>query len=154
MISVRPILLSLLALALLGGFLAACTPTVANRGHIVDPDKLAEVKVGESTRENVANILGSPSQIGTFDENVWYYFGRNTKQYSFLDPEIVKQQAVEVRFNDEGIVTELKTLDPKLAEDISPVGRKTPTYGHETTAIEQLLGNLGRPSGNAKDSKK
>lgn len=145
MISVRPILPAFLALTLLAGGLTACTPTVANRGHIVDPDKLAEVKVGESTRENVANILGSPSQIGTFDETVWYYFGRNTKQYSFLNPEVVKQQAVEVRFNDEGIVTELKTLDPKLAENISPVSRKTPTYGHETTVFEQLLGNLGRP---------
>lgn len=134
--------------------LGACEPTVANRGHLIDPDKMAEIKVGESTRENVATILGTPSQISTFDENVWYYFGRNTKQYSFLDPEIVKQQAVEVRFNDEGLVIEFKTLDPKLAEDISPVSRKTPTYGHETTVFEQLLGNIGHATGNAKDSKK
>ncbi len=150
MIVNRRSLLALLSLLAAVG----CTPTVANRGHLVDPDKMAEIKVGESTRENVATILGTPSQIGTFDENVWYYFGRKTEQYSFLNPDVIKQQAVEVRFNDEGVVTEMKTLDPKLAEDISPAGDKTPTYGHETTVFEQLLGNIGRPTGNAKDSKK
>lgn len=137
----------LLTVLLLAGSLAACAPTVANRGNIIDPDKLAEVKTGESTREDVAKILGTPTQVSTFDENTWYYFGRNTKQYSFLDPEIVAQKAVEVHFNDEGIVTALNELDPGEAQDISPVARRTPTYGHETTIVEQLIGNMGRPTG-------
>jgi len=42
-------------------------------------------------------------------------------------------------------VTEIKTFDPSLAQIVSPVDRKTPTYGHETTVFEQLLGNLGHP---------
>ena len=138
----------------LAGSLVGCAPTVSNRGNIIDPDKLAEVKTGESTREDVAKILGSPTQVGTFDENVWYYFGRNTVQYAFLNPEIVAQQAVEVHFNDEGIVTALNKLDPGEAQDISPVDRRTPTYGHETTILEQLVGNLGHPTGQgAKQSK-
>lgn len=142
-----------LALALLG--LCACTPTTANRGQIIDPEKLSEVQVNTSTREDVARILGSPTQVSTFDEKTWYYFGRNTKQYSFLDPEIVAQQAVEVKFNDEGIVTALSTLDPTAAQTVDPVSRRTPTYGHETTFLEQLLGNLGRPAGLAgKEGKK
>lgn len=142
-------------LTVLLAFLAACAPTVANRGNIVDPEKLAEVKVGESSREEVAKILGSPTQVGTFDENVWYYFGRSTKQYSFLDPEIVNQQAVEVHFTDEGIVKSIDKLDPAQAQDIAPVARRTPTYGHETTILEQLVGNLGRPAGvGGKESKK
>lgn len=137
----RPFFIALLFCVALG----ACAPTMANRGNILDPDKLAEVKVGESTREQVAASLGTPTQVGLFDENVWYYFGRSTKQYSFLDPEIIKQQAVEVRFNDEGVVTKLEVLDPSLAQNIDPVGRRTPTYGHETTVFEQLVGNLGKP---------
>ncbi len=134
--------------------LGACEPVHATRGHIVDPDRLAQIEIGQSTREDVANILGSPTQIATFDENVWYYIGRNTQQYSFLDPEVLNQKAVEVRFNDEGIVTALKTFDPSLAEDVSPVRRKTPTYGHETTVLEQLVGNLGRAGGIGKKETK
>jgi len=147
---VRPVLAGLVVL-----LLCACAPTIANRGNIVDPEKLAEVKPGESSREDVVRIIGSPTQVGTFDENVWYYFGQSTKQYSFLDPEIVNQQAVEIHFNDEGIVTKAEKLDPAVAQSVSPVDRRTPTYGHETTLIEQLVGNMGRPGGlGGRESKK
>lgn len=135
--------------------LAACEPTLATRGQILEPEKIAQIEIGKSTREDVANLLGSPTEIATFDEKVWYYIGRSTEQYSFLDPEVIKQKAVEVRFNDEGTVTAMRTFNPALAEDISPVGRKTPTYGHNTTFFEQLLGNLGRPGGlGGRESKK
>lgn len=130
--------------------LSACAPTVANRGNLLDPDKLAEIKVGSSTREDVANKLGSPTQVGTFDENVWYYFGRHTEQYSFFDPEVIEQRAVEVRFDDSGVVTALNNLNSADAEDVVPVDRRTPTYGHETTFVEQLIGNAGRAAPNAK----
>lgn len=135
--------LSLLSFCFL---LAACEPTIANRGNILDPDKLAEVKVGTSTREEVATHLGTPTMVSTFDDKVWYYAGRQTEQYSFFDPIVLKQKAVEVRFNDEGIVTALNDLDLSAAKDISPVDRRTPTYGNDDTFIKQLLGNLSRPT--------
>lgn len=129
-------------LALLG----ACTPTVANRGQMIDPEKIASVKVGLSTREDVAMILGSPTQVSTFNENTWYYFGRTTKQYSFLTPEVVEQKAVVVSFNDGGTVTDIHEQDPQMAKVVEPVSRRTPTHGRETTVIEQVVGNLGRPA--------
>lgn len=132
-------------LILLPLILAACTPTIANRGTLIEDEKLAEVKTGTSTREEVINLIGSPTQIATFDENTWYYFGRTTKQVAFFDPEIVKQESVEIRFNDDGVVTEVRKLDPSATQDINPVDRRTPTYGHQTTFVEQLFGNLGRP---------
>ncbi len=125
--------------------LAACTPTMANRGNMVDPDKLSQIKKGSSTREEVVNKLGTPTEIATFDENIWYYFGRRTEQYAFFDPEVLEQQAVEIHFDENGIVTEVDKLDPSASQEINPVTRRTPTYGHETTFFEQLLGNMGRP---------
>ena len=125
--------------------LMACEPTVANRGNILDADKLAEVKVGTSTREEVATKLGTPTQVSTFDDKTWYYVGRQTEQYSFLDPEVIKQKAVEIHFNDDGVVTSVTDLDLAAAKDITPVERATPTYGRDDTFIQQLLGNLSHP---------
>ncbi len=141
-------LFALCALLLIAG----CTPKVATRGHLLDPEKMAEIKVGESTREDVMNKIGSPTQVSTFDENTWLYFGRSTEQYSFLDPKITASKAVEIKFNDIGIVTAINELDPKAAQDVSPVSRSTPTYGHDMTFVEQLVGNLGSRVG--KESKK
>jgi len=125
--------------------LGACTPTVATRGNIIDPDKLAEVKIGTSTREDVATHLGTPTHVSTFDDKVWYYIGRQTEQYSFLDPEVTKQKAVEIDFDDQGTVTAITNLDLKTAAVADPVDRTTPTFGNDNTFIQQLIGNLGHP---------
>jgi len=125
--------------------LAACEPTIANRGNILEPDKLAEVKVGTSTREQVATTLGTPTEISTFDDKIWYYVGRQTEQYSFLDPEVLKQKAIEVRFDDQGVVTALNNLDLSEAHDVTTVDRRTPTYGNDDTLVRQLLGSLSHP---------
>ena len=127
---------------------------MVNRGNMLDADKLAEIKPGTTTLEEVATRLGTPTQIGTFDENVWYYVGRRTEQYSFFDPEVIEQKAVAVRFNDQGVVTVVKKLDAAESQDIDPVTRRTPTYGHETTVLEQLLGNLSSKGLGPKNKKK
>lgn len=132
----------LFMLALLG----ACEPTIANRGNILDPDKLSTVRVGTSTREEVAANLGTPTMVSTFDDKTWYYVGRQTEQYSFFDPEVIKQKAVELKFNDEGVVIALNDLDLSEAQNVSPVDRSTPTYGNDDTFIIQLLGNLSHPT--------
>lgn len=126
--------------------LSACEPTVANRGNILDTDKLTEIKAGVSTREDVATKLGTPTQVSTFDDKVWYYVGRQTEQYSFLDPEVVKQKAVEIRFDDKGVVASVTDLDLADAKNIEPVDRATPTFGHDDTFIKQLIGNLSHPT--------
>ena len=126
--------------------LTACEPTVANRGNILDADKLAEVKVGTSTRDEVARHLGTPTQVSTFDDKTWYYIGRQTEQYSFLDPEVVKQKAVEVKFDDQGVVVAVNDLNLADAKEVNTVDRATPTYGRDDTFIRQLIGNLSRPT--------
>jgi outer membrane protein assembly factor BamE (lipoprotein component of BamABCDE complex) len=125
--------------------LAGCVPMVANRGNILDPDRLAEIKPGTSTREEVATKLGTPTQVSTFDEKIWYYFGQQTEQVSFLDPKVTERQTIAIAFNDDGVVTAVNKLSPNDVAAIDPVGRRTPTYGRETTVLEQLVGNLGRP---------
>lgn len=136
----------ILLLASLALLLGACEPTVANRGNILDTEKLNEIKVGTSTREEVATKLGTPTQISTFDDKKWYYIGRQTEQYSFLDPEVIDQQATEISFDDQGVVTSINKLDvASAAADVAPVDRRTPTYGSEVTLVKQLLGNLARP---------
>jgi outer membrane protein assembly factor BamE (lipoprotein component of BamABCDE complex) len=141
----KPGFLQILIIGSLAALLG-CEPTIANRGNILDPDKLAEIKVGTSTREDVATKLGTPTAVSTFNDKIWYYIGRQTEQYSFLDPEVVEQKGIQVTFDDKGTVTAVTPLDPKLAEDIQPVDRSTPTYGRSDTLLKQLLGDMAHPT--------
>lgn len=126
--------------------LAACTPTVAKRGNLLDETQLSQIKVGESTREDVARVLGTPTQTGTFDDKVWYYIGQRTEQEAFFDPELKEQKVVAVEFTPEGKVSGINQSGAEKARGIEPVASKTPTYGKQMTLMQQLLGNLGRPT--------
>jgi len=139
----RTMLLRLSALALFAS-LGACS-TTAVRGNITDPDAVAKIKVGQSRMEDVSGLLGTPSQVGTFDDKVWYYIGQRTERIAFLAPEVTERRVVVVVFDDKGLVTAVKTNDdPNSGTDVETVDRKTPTAGRELTFMEQLLGNVGR----------
>lgn len=127
------------ALLLLG----ACAPTVVNRGNLLDPDKLAMVKPG-AARETVLAAIGSPTVQGSFDDKDWYYVGRRTEQYAFLDPKVATQQTVHVRFDDNGLVQAVETLSPDAVQEIAAAPGATPSFGNEKTWVQDLFGNIGR----------
>ena len=123
--------------------LNACTPTVANRGNLVSDDQIGEVISGFHTRTDVLRYMGSPTTIAPFDENVWYYIGQETAKKGILDPKVVDERVVQVRFDDEGTVLEVAEIDAGRTD--IPVERdRTPTHGNDLTFMQQLLGNVGR----------
>ncbi|MDD3030235.1 MAG: outer membrane protein assembly factor BamE [Alphaproteobacteria bacterium] len=124
--------------------LGACAPTVANRGHSIDADLLAQLKPGLSTREDVAVTLGSPTVVSSFDDKVWYYIGCQTEKYTFSRAKILQEEAVEVDFDDKGVVTAVKNLDIAGASPVQMVERETPTFGQEKTVLRELLGDFSR----------
>jgi outer membrane protein assembly factor BamE (lipoprotein component of BamABCDE complex) len=137
---------ALLTIGLLGLGLVGCTPIVAQRGNLVEDSRLAQIQSGQTTREQVQYVLGTPTSTGTVDGSTWYYIGRRTAQTAFLDPEVTAQRIVRVRFDAEGTVQEVKELDGNDAVYIAPVARVTPTVGHDLGFFEQLLGNLSKPT--------
>lgn len=138
-----PLLVSL-AVALSAVSLAACAPTVDERGNLPEPEKLAKIQPGTTTREQVAQILGTPSSTGVFDDKNWYYISRRTSQISFLDPDVLDQQVYIVNFDDKGVVSGVGHKDLKDGREIEPAPGATPAPGRELTFFEQVLGNIGR----------
>ena len=134
------------ALLMLSITLASCTPTIAKRGNSIEEDQLKQIVVGESTREDVAKVLGTPTQMATFDDKTWYYIGQRTEKEAFFDPELKEQKIVTVEFTPEGKVSTVTKSGAEKAQDVDVVNAKTPTYGKNLTILQQLLGNIGRPS--------
>lgn len=136
-------ILSVLCLTLACASIAACTPTQATRGNIVEDYRMAEIVPGVSTRTSVLQSMGSPTTKAPFDEDVWYYIGQKTEKTGIFDPKVVDKKIVVVAFNQEGIV---ETIDKVEADqiDVPTVRRKTATSGNEMTVMQQLLGNVGR----------
>lgn len=132
------------ALAVAAASLVACAPTVDQRGNLPDPEKVAQIHPGTTTREQVAQLLGTPSSTGVFNDRNWYYISRRTKQVAFLDPDVLDQQVYIVNFDDKGVVRGVDHKDLKDGRDIEPAPGATPAPGRELTFVEQVLGNIGR----------
>ena len=135
---------ALVAVALAAVTLAACAPTVDQRGNLPDPDQLALIHAGTTTRQQVAKILGTPSSTGVFDDKNWYYISKKTEQVAFLDPDVLDQQVYIVKFDDKGVVQGVDHKDLKDGREVEPAPGATPAPGRELTFLEQVLGNIGR----------
>lgn len=128
--------------------LAACSPTVATRGNLLEDERLAQIQPGASTRDDVAAILGTPSSVGTFDPNVWYYIGQRTEKTAFFRPDVAERKVVVMRFDDTGVLSAMEQLDASDGQEVEIVDRRTPTAGKELTVVEQIISNLGRFNNN------
>ena len=64
------------------------------RGNLADKDRLQQIQPGVSTRDDVAAVLGTPSTMGTFDPNTWYYIGARTEKTAFFRPDTVERKVV------------------------------------------------------------
>jgi outer membrane protein assembly factor BamE (lipoprotein component of BamABCDE complex) len=127
--------------------LTGCSISEDQRGNLPDPEKLAQLQPGNTTKEQVVRILGSPSSASTFDDNVWYYISRRVKQVAFFSPTVLDQQVYIVDFDDKGVVRDVGHKTLADSRSISPAPGATPAPGRELSFMEQLLGNVGRFGG-------
>lgn len=135
-----------LGLWLLAGAVGACSSTVHTDGQIPDPVKLASIEPGVQTQDEVMTLLGTPSSTSVVDGGTWYYISKRTSTFAFFEPEVLDQRVVAISFDDSGVVTNVERYELADANDVSPVGRKTPTKGRQLTVWDQMVGNLGRYS--------
>jgi outer membrane protein assembly factor BamE (lipoprotein component of BamABCDE complex) len=130
---------------ILSGFLmvSACTPTTVNRGNFLHQDDIAAIQPFTSNKNDVLNILGTPTAKAVFDENTWYYVGLTTEKKSFMDEKVTGRQTVKISFSDTDFVDTIALVENDPV-DVPTNNRITPTSGNEVTALQQILGNIGK----------
>lgn len=130
----------------------ACTPTVAQRGNMLEDQQMKTIVPGIHTRSDVLRILGSPTTQAPFNDDVWYYIGQETEKRGILDPDVTKERVVVVVFNPDSTVYFLKEMPRGARLDVPIERNKTPTHGNDMTIMQQMLGNIGRFNTQTKES--
>ncbi len=134
--------LSLAVAAALG--LAACAPEIYYRGNTPPPERLALIKPGAQTREQVVQLLGSPTSEAAFDKNTILYIGQKTRTVVLKNPEVLERTIVAISFGENGRVKEIGKFGLKDGKLVQITERTTPTPGRQFTLWQQLLGNIGK----------
>ena len=122
----------------------ACQPTISTHGHQIDSTMLSQIQPGVTSREQVERLLGSPSTIGTFDKESWFYVSQRSEVMSFYQADITQQDVVRVDFDANGIVSDVRAHGLELAQAVQPDPNQTRTMGNELTVVQQFIGNIGR----------
>lgn len=133
-----------MAVAVLCSGLVACAARTNSYGDHVDSDRLAQIVPGQISKDDVEQILGSPSTASIFDGETWYYISSRTETVAFLEPKIVERQVVVIRFDDKGVVSAVDAFGAERGQEVKIVNRETPSTGSQMTMVQQFFGNIGR----------
>jgi len=130
-----------LAAALL---LSACSPFIEVHGFVPAEEQITRLKPGVHRQKDVADLLGSPSNVGTFREDAWYYVTRRTERVAFFESKTIDQRVVVVKFDKAGFLKGITHYALADGREIEPIDRVTRTRGQELGFFEQIIGNVGR----------
>lgn len=122
----------------------SCAETLDTHGQVILPSRLAQIKVGETTQQQVLQLLGSPSAQGTLNDSRWYYITSTVGSKAF-QPYNLKSRKVLVLDFDPSSTVVLKMAQKTEAQgrEIDPDSTKTSTQGQSMGFTEQMFGNLG-----------
>ena len=115
-----------------------------NLSGLSKEEKIASISVGVDSKDSVSSRLGSPSTVGTFDTDVWYYISSQEERFAFLAAKTTYRDILVVRFDQTNLVSDIGTYTLADGKVVNYVGRKTPTRGKELGFLEQMFGNIGR----------
>jgi outer membrane protein assembly factor BamE (lipoprotein component of BamABCDE complex) len=82
-------------------FLSSCIERVKHEGVVIEQDSIDKIIIGKSTKEELNDLLGTPSFIMDNLENMpetWEYISTDKKWYAFLKPTITSHLVLEIEF--------------------------------------------------------
>ena len=134
-----------LALVLVAaGAVSACAPTIGRQGFQVQDVAPKDLKIGADTKASVLEKLGSPSAMGAFDPNTWYYVSQSTERYTYHKAKVTSRDVTVISFDkDSDKLTKIDTLGLKDGRKLAYNARITPTRGRQLSVLEQLIGSVG-----------
>lgn len=114
------------------------------RGNKVDPELLAQLVIGTSSRADATALIGSPTARASFDDNTWIYIGETTRPRISGTLAIEDQRIVVLTFDTGGILRKVEQRGMEDSAQVAVVDRATPSPGNNASIMQQLLGNVGR----------
>ncbi|MDO5620638.1 MAG: outer membrane protein assembly factor BamE [Paracoccus sp. (in: a-proteobacteria)] len=124
--------------------LTACSPVYRHHGYVPPEDVLSLVQVGQTSRDDLPELIGKPSAEGVLTGAGWYYVGSRWKFYGPLEPQEVERQVVAISFYDNGTVSNVERFGLQDGHVVTLSRRVTDANVAGVGFIRQIMGNLGR----------
>jgi outer membrane protein assembly factor BamE (lipoprotein component of BamABCDE complex) len=138
---------NLFILIIIALFFFSCTlkKVVRHHGvHFLDK-KQEKLTVNKSNKNDILEILGSPSTKSTFDNDLWIYIERKTDNSSLLEfgkQKFMINDVLLLEINNKGMLEKKEFLDMNDMNDIKFTEKTTKNLYQKNTFIYQFLSSL------------
>ncbi len=124
-------------------FCAACSSDlfITHSGNIPDANKIAQVHSGQ-TKEQVLDILGSPSLLTGLNGDHWVYMSSTVKRVAFMKPEELDRDILAITFKDNK-VSKIETRTLADGNDISIDSDVTQAAERDDGFFRKYFGGVG-----------
>ncbi|PUB19224.1 outer membrane protein assembly factor BamE [Yoonia sediminilitoris] len=125
-------------------FASGCTPINRYHGFTPSQAELAEVQVGQTTRDTIVSNFGPPTSQGVPGGDSYYYVSSQFRHFGAFAPQEVSREVLAIRFTPQGVVRNVERFTLEDGQVVALDRRVTDDGINDVTVLGQLLNSLGR----------
>ena len=129
------------------GFLAGCGERINDHGHVINQAEMDTIKIGQTNRADIIDLLGRPSFEGAFDNRKIYYASQIMEQPVAGINKTKTRVIYAFTFDKNNNLQEIDLVDEKSGLNVAHIESKTPTPGDTFGVVQQIFSNLKRQQG-------
>ena len=126
------------------GFLAGCGERISEHGHVIDQTEMDTIKIGQTNRAEIIDMLGRPSFEGAFDDRKIYYASQIMELQVAGINKTKSRVIYAFSFDADNNLQEIDLIDEKTGLNVTHIEAKTPTPGDTFGVVEQIFLNIKR----------
>ena len=128
-------------------FISACTLKKVEKHHGVHflNKKQEKLTVNQSNKNDIIQLLGSPSTKSTFDNDLWIYIERKTDTAflrKFGNEKIIVNNVLLLEINNMGLLAKKEFLDLTNMQELKFVEQTTENQYRKNTFVYDFLSSL------------
>ena len=123
--------------------ITSCVNKKIVNGQLPDGEMLSKLRLNEDNKQVIDQLLGSPSFKGEFGDNSYYYFSTISDKIAFLEPDLIEQKIIQLKFDDKNILSKVYLFEKNDSKEILMSSNFTKTTGREISILEQMISNFG-----------
>ena len=128
-------------------FITACSSNKVSKKHgfISLENKLENIAINKSNKNDIIKIIGHPSSISKFDTNKWFYIERKQTNQSLFKlgiKKISKNNILVIEFNDKGLLKKKKLFNLKDMNELKYVKKITSKEFEQDNTIYNIFSSL------------
>ncbi len=113
------------------------------RGQSVTDEAVAEINEKKPFKDQLTELIGTPTYIPDYSENTWYYIQRTVAKKAWLTPKVEEQRIVKINFAHNKVISAI-LINDMHNENVVANSSYTKTYGTDQNGVQKFVKNIGR----------